>query len=239
MPEESTYTVSIRVLLADDHDILRQGLKMLLSMHQEMQVVGEARTGREAVVMAQELLPDVVVMDITMPDMDGLKACQLIRNQQPAPQVLMLTMHESEEYFLHALRMGAAGYLVKKAAPSDLQMAINSIAQGGAFLYPGLAKALIRSYVASPASASPASNDHERMNASSLAQALRVLTPREVEVLRLVAEGRTNQEIADQLTLSIKTVQTHRANVMEKLDLRDITHLVRFAIRHGLITPEP
>ncbi len=239
MPDESASSNTIRVLLADDHDILRQGLKMLLSMQQEMQVVGEVRTGWEAVVMAQELLPDVVVMDITMPDMDGLEACQLIRSQQPATQVLMLTMHESEEYFLQSLRMGAAGYLVKKAAPSDLRMAINAIAQGGAFLYPGLAKALIRSYVASPASASPASNDHERMNASSLAQALRVLTPREVEVLRLVAEGRTNQEIADQLTLSIKTVQTHRANVMEKLDLRDITHLVRFAIRHGLITPEP
>jgi DNA-binding NarL/FixJ family response regulator len=239
MPDDSASSTTIRVLLADDHDILRQGLKMLLSMQQEMQVVGEARTGREAVVMAQELMPDVVVMDITMPDMDGLEACQLIRSQRPATQVLMLTMHESEEYFLQSLRMGAAGYLVKKAAPSDLRMAINSIAQGGAFLYPGLAKALIRSYVASPASASPASNDHEGMNASSLAQALRVLTPREVEVLRSVAEGRTNQEIADQLTLSIKTVQTHRANVMEKLDLRDITHLVRFAVHHGLIAPEP
>jgi DNA-binding NarL/FixJ family response regulator len=239
MPDDSASSTTIRVLLADDHDILRQGLRMLLSMQQEMQVVGEACTGREAVVMARELMPDVVVMDITMPDMDGLEACQLIRSQRPATQVLMLTMHESEEYFLQSLRMGAAGYLVKKAAPSDLRMAINSIAQGGAFLYPGLAKALIRSYVASPASASPASNDHERMNASSLAQALRVLTPREVEVLRLVAEGRTNQEIADQLTLSIKTVQTHRANVMEKLDLRDITHLVRFAVHHGLIAPEP
>jgi len=239
MPDDSASSTTIRVLLADDHDILRQGLRMLLSMQQEMQVVGEACTGREAVVMARELMPDVVVMDITMPDMDGLEACQLIRSQRPATQVLMLTMHESEEYFLQSLRMGAAGYLVKKAAPSDLRMAINSIAQGGAFLYPGLAKALIRSYVASPASASPASNDHEGMNASSLAQALRVLTPREVEVLRLVAEGRTNQEIADQLTLSIKTVQTHRANVMEKLDLRDITHLVRFAVHHGLIAPEP
>jgi RNA polymerase sigma factor (sigma-70 family) len=239
MPDESTPTASIRVLLADDHDILRQGLKMLLSMQQEMQVVGEARTGREVVVMTQELKPDVVVMDISMPGMDGLEACQLIRSQQPSTQVLMLTMHESEEYFLQALRMGAAGYLVKKAAPSDLSMAINSIAQGGAFLYPGLAKALIRSYVTSPSSATPASHDHETMNTASLAQALRVLTPREVEVLRLVAEGRTNQEIADQLTLSIKTVQTHRANVMEKLDLRDITHLVRFAVRHGLIAPEP
>jgi DNA-binding NarL/FixJ family response regulator len=239
MPDDSTTTASIRVLLADDHDILRQGLKMLLSMQQEMQVVGEARTGREAVTMALNLNPDVVVMDISMPDMDGLEACQLIRNQQPATQVLILTMHESEEYFLQSLHMGAAGYLVKKAAPSDLRLAINAIAQGGAFLYPGLAKALIRSYVTSSASVTPASHDHETMNTSSLAQALRVLTPRELEVLRLVAEGRTNQEIADQLTLSIKTVQTHRANVMEKLDLRDITHLVRFAVRHGLIAPEP
>jgi RNA polymerase sigma factor (sigma-70 family) len=239
MPDETTSTASIRVLLADDHDILRQGLKMLLSMQQEMQVVGEARTGGEAVTMTLDLSPDVVVMDISMPDMDGLEACHLIRSQQSATQVLMLTMHESEEYFLHSLRMGAAGYLVKKAAPSDLRMAINAIAQGGAFLYPGLAKALIRSYVASPASATPASNVHETVNTSSLAQALRVLTPREVEVLRLVAEGRTNQEIADQLTLSIKTVQTHRANVMEKLDLRDITHLVRFAVYHRLIAPDP
>ena len=239
MPDDSPTTASIRVLLADDHDILRQGLKMLLSMQQEMQVVGEARTGREAVAWTQELKPDVVVMDISMPDMDGLEACQLIRSQQPSTQVMMLTMHESEEYFLQSLRMGAAGYLVKKAAPSDLSMAINAIAQGGAFLYPGLAKALIRSYMTSSASATPAQYDHEMVNTSSLAQALRILTPREEVVLRLVAEGRTNQEIADQLTLSIKTVQTHRANVMEKLGLRDISHLVRFAVRHGLIAPEP
>jgi DNA-binding NarL/FixJ family response regulator len=234
MPDDTPTTALIRVLLADDHDILRHGLKLLLSMQHEMHVVGEARTGREAVALTLEMKPDVVVMDISMPDMDGFVSCQLIRSQQRTAQVLMLTMHESEEYFLQALRMGAAGYLVKKAAPSDLRMAINAIAQGGAFLYPGLAKALIRSYVASPETANPASIDHPVT--SSLAQTLRVLTPREVEVLRLVAEGRTNQEIADQLTLSIKTVQTHRANVMEKLDLRDITHLVRFAVRHGLIS---
>ena len=233
MPDDSPTTALIRVLLADDHDILRQGLKLLLGMQPEMHVVGEARTGREAVTLALETKPDVVVMDISMPDMDGLVACQLIRSQQRTAQVLMLTMHESEEYFLQALRMGSAGYLVKKAAPSDLRMAINAIAQGGAFLYPGLAKALIRTYVASPETANPSVRDQPFT--ASLAQSLRVLTPREVEVLRLVAEGRTNQDIADQLMLSIKTVQTHRANVMEKLGLRDITHLVRFAIRHGLI----
>jgi RNA polymerase sigma factor (sigma-70 family) len=238
MPDKSASSTIIHVLLADDHDILRQGLKMLLSMQPEMQVVGEARTGREAVAMALEFMPDVVVMDITMPDMDGLEACKLIRSRQPTTQVLMLTMHESEEYFLQALRMGAAGYLVKKAAPSDLQMAINSIAQGGAFLYPGLAKALIRSYVDPPTFKTPTSHVHETVNTSSLARVLQLLTPREIEILRLVAEGRTNQEIADQLTLSIKTVQTHRANVMEKLELRDITHLVRFAVLHGLIPAE-
>src|SRR5437667_12399941 len=145
MLDPSPSTSSIRVVLVDDHDILRQGLKLLLGLQPEIQIVGEARTGLEAVELARRLQPDVVVMDISMADMDGLEACQHIRSQQPATQVLMLTMHESEEYFLQALRMGAAGYLVKKAAPSDLQMAINAIAQGGAFLYPGLAKALIRS----------------------------------------------------------------------------------------------
>jgi DNA-binding NarL/FixJ family response regulator len=235
MSVEVGATTPIRVLLADDHDILRQGLKMLLSLQQNIQVVGEARTGRQAVAMVQELQPDVVVLDISMPDMDGLEACQQIRGQQSATQVLMLTMHDSEEYFLQALRMGAAGYLVKKAAPTDLHMAIHAVAHGGAFLYPGLAKALIRAYV-SPSSVTFGSQD--TASASGLAEELRSLTPREVEVLKLVAEGHTNQEIADQLVLSIKTVQAHRANVMEKLGLHDITQLVRFAIRHKLIPAE-
>lgn len=241
MTDEADSISPIRVLLADDHDILRQGLKLLLNSQQDIQVVGEARTGREAIEMAQHLEPNVVVMDISMADMDGLEACHRIRIEQSATQVLMLTMHESEEYFLQALRMGAAGYLVKKVAPTELSMAIRAIAHGGAFLYPGLAKALIRAYVAYPLSASEAasSEQHETSKGSGLAQELRALTSRELEVLRLVAEGRTNQEIADQLVLSIKTVQAHRANLMEKLGLSDITHLVRFAIRHGLIAPEP
>jgi len=241
MDNESSTTSPIRVMLADDHDILRQGLKLLLSLQQDMQVVGEAQTGREAIEMVRQLEPDVVVMDISMADMDGLEACHAIRTRQPAVQVLMLTMHESEEYFLQALRMGAAGYLVKKVAPTELSMAIHAIAHGGAFLYPGLAKALIRAYIAHPSSATEAASTHlrETTKGLELAEELRVLTPREVEILTLVAEGRTNQEIADQLMLSIKTVQAHRANVMEKLGLSDITHLVRFAVRHGLIAPEP
>lgn len=236
MPHDAN-TTPIRVLLADDHDILRHGLKMLLALQEDIAVVGEARTGREAVALAHDLHPDVVVMDITMPDMDGLEACRHIRQEQPATQVLMLTMHESEEYFLQALRLGAAGYLVKRAAPTELHMAIRAVAHGGAFLYPGLAKALIRIFVAQSSDMAPAGRQ-ESSRDTHLAQELRMLTPREMEVLKLVAEGCTNQQIADQLVVSVKTVQAHRANVMEKLGLHDITHLVRFAIRAGLLPPE-
>ena len=226
----SAASLPVRVMLADDHDILRQGLKMLLGLQPEIAVVGEARTGKEAVEQALELHPQVIVLDISMPDMDGLEACAHIREQLPETNVLILTMHESEEYFFQALRAGAAGYLVKKAAPPDLHMAILAVARGGAFLYPGLAKALIRVYTGASATGSSHAGDHEQV-----AEALRVLSPRELEILKLVAEGYTNQEIADRLVLSIKTVQAHRANVMEKLGLENITQLVRFAIRYGLL----
>ncbi len=233
--------VTIRVLLADDHDILRQGLKLLLETQQDIKVVGEARTGREAVELASYLTPDVAITDISMAEMDGFEACQSIRREQPATQILILTMHESEEYFLQALRMGAAGYLVKKAAPTDLIVAVRTVAHGGAYLYPGLAKALVRAYLTPIEQPDPSvvrQTPQRTTKSTGLAQTLRVLTPREMEVLKLVAEGYTNQGIADQLVLSIKTVQAHRANVMEKLELHDVTHLVRFAIRHGLISSE-
>lgn len=231
----------IRILLADDHDILRQGLKLLFRAQQDIVIVGEARTGQEAVALAKSTQPDVVVMDISMAEMDGLEACQQIRTTQSAVQVLILTMHESEEYFLQALRVGAAGYLVKKAAPADLSNAVRTIAQGGVYLYPGLARALVRAYVASPSPLAqpPQASKRGEARKEKRESPLDVLTPRELEVLTLVAEGRTNQEIADQLVLSIKTVQAHRANVMEKLGLHNITHLVRFAIHYGLIRPEP
>lgn len=220
----------IRIVLADDHDILRQGLALLLGIQNDMQIIGEARTGPEAIAVTEALLPDVVVMDITMPEMDGLEACSHIRKKLPGVQVLMLTMHESEEYFLKALRMGAAGYIVKKAAPHELQAAVRIVAQGGVFLYPGLAKALVRAYIAQPANAI-----FDTQQENSIAQELRTLTSREMEVLTLVAEGWTNQDIADHLGISIKTVQAHRANVMDKLGLHNVTQLVRFALRHGLI----
>jgi len=236
MPTESSTPTTIHILLADDHDILRQGLKLLLETQQDIKIVGEARNGRDAITQARELKPHIVVMDISMAGMDGLAACQQIRQQLPDTQVLILTMHESEEYFLQSLRMGAAGYLVKKVAPADLCTAVRTIAQGGAFLYPGLAKALIRAYIAP----STAIRDKPTINAvaSRLSYALDSLTGREMEVLKLVANGHTNQEIADRLVISIKTVQAHRANMMEKLGLQDITQLVRFAIYHGLIPSE-
>ncbi len=234
--ETSSSLHPIRVLLADDHDLLRQGLRLLLGLQPEIRVIGEARTGQEAVAQAECLAPDVVVMDISMPDMDGLEACRTIRAQHPTTHVLILTMHESEGYFLQALRVGAAGYLVKKTAPTELQAALSAVAQGGVFLYPGLAKALVHAYLTQLSPSPLRSRAEEEAN---LAQELKVLTPRELEVVTLVAEGYTNQAIADRLTLSIKTVQSHRAHVMEKLGLRDITHLVRFALRHGLIGAEP
>lgn len=227
----------IRVVLVDDHDILRQGLKLLLEGQPDIEVVGEARTGTEAIALTQQLIPDVVVLDISMPDTDGLQTCRQLRASQTAMQVLMLTMHESEEYFLQALRVGAAGYLVKKAAPADLSAAVRAVAHGGAFLYPGLAKALIRAYLA-PSVTATTDVAAEIDQVETLSEALHVLTPREIEVLKLVAEGHTNQEIADRLVISIKTVQAHRANMMEKLGLHDVAHLVRFAIRHKLLTPE-
>jgi DNA-binding NarL/FixJ family response regulator len=227
MFETSSTTSTIRVLLADDHDILRQGLRMLLGMQPGIEVVGEARTGREALAQVLALQPHVVVLDISMPELDGLEVCREIRAHASQTNVLILTMHESEEYFFQALRAGAAGYLVKKAAPTDLHMAICAVAQGGAFLYPGLAKALIRAYTSTSPVPSDASGQPR--------EELRALSPRELEVLKLVAEGHTNQEIADQLVLSIKTVQAHRANVMEKLGLDNLAQLVRFAIRYGLL----
>ncbi len=232
----------IRVLLADDHNILRHGLKLLFEAQPDMQVIGEAHTGREAIHQASERMPDVIIMDISMAEMDGLEACQRIRKLYPTIQVLILTMHESEEYFLQALRIGAAGYLVKKAAPAELITAVRTLAHGGAYLYPGLAKALIRAYIATQKEDENTTSQNQKTQSaadnSSLAQVLNILTRREVEVLTLVAEGNTNQEIADRLVLSIKTIQAHRANMMEKLGLHDITHLVRFAIHHGLIAAD-
>jgi two-component system response regulator NreC len=226
----------IRVLLADDHDIMRDGLRALLELAGDIQVVGDARTGREAVEEAERLLPDVVLMDITMPELDGVEACRRIRQRTPEVRVLFLTMHEADEYLFRALRAGAAGYVIKRTATADLLAAVRAVARGESFLSPSVARTLVSEF---------AGSDHRQVGASaddgdelSRRDAYDTLSGREREVLQLVAEGSTNPEIAEQLHLSVKTVQSHRAAVMEKLELHDVTHLVRYAVRKGLVDPE-
>jgi DNA-binding NarL/FixJ family response regulator len=222
----------VRVLLADDHDILRDGLRALLNMASDVVVAGEARSGGEAVTEAVRLRPQVVLMDISMPELDGVEACRRLRQQVPEARVLFLTMHESEEYFFRALHAGAAGYIVKRTAAADLLAAVRAVARGESFLSPSVAHALVSEYAERGARPSATgAHDPTRDSYDSL-------TGREREVLQLVGEGNTNQEIADRLGISIKTVQTHRAAVMEKLGLRDVTHLVRYAVRRGLVDPE-
>jgi two-component system response regulator NreC len=213
----------IRILIADDHSIVREGVRMILDGQEDFEVVGEASTGRQALEEARRLRPDVVVMDISMPDMTGIEATRKIRNELSQTQVMGLTMHEDESYVFALLKAGAAGYVLKRAAAEDLVAAVRAAHQGEAFLYPTVAKLVVQDFL-------------QRATAQDRAT-LDGLTEREREVLTLIAEGLTNQEIAGRLYISIKTVQTHRAHIMEKLNLHDRTELVRYAIRKGLIEP--
>jgi two-component system response regulator NreC len=215
----------IRILLVDDHEIVRAGLRMLLQAEEDMEIVGEAAGGRDAIRLAQQLHPDVVIMDITMPDLDGVEATRLIRQLQPPPAVLALTIHESEAYFFEMLRAGASGYVPKRAAPTDLIQAIRIVHQGDIFLYPSVAAALVADFLA-------------RTEGDGKRKRLDELTPREREVLQLIAEGLSNQEIAERLVISPKTVQRHRENIMAKLNLHNRIELVKYAIRKGLIDLE-
>jgi DNA-binding NarL/FixJ family response regulator len=232
--ERSTADQPITVLLADDHDILRDGLKAVLALAADVAVVGEARTGQEAVEETRRLRPDVVLMDISMPDLDGVEASRRIRQQTPDTRVLFLTMHEAEEYFFRALQAGAAGYVIKRTAAADLLAAVRAVARGESFLSPSMARALVNDYAERGMRMSRGAPPDELSTSDSYT----TLTSREREILQLVGEGNTNQEIAARLHLSIKTVQSHRASVMTKLGLRDVTHLVRYAVRRGIVDPE-
>ncbi len=212
----------IRVLLADDHGIFRAGVRLLLHSQPDVEVVGEAADGREAVKLTRELTPDVVLMDISMPGTDGFEATREIKRLGERIAVLALTMYESEEQLFRIIEAGANGYVPKKAVPTDLLAAIRAVHREGAFLHPAAARALLRDF----ASRSNQTREREGRNG---------LTDREVEVLKLLAAGHHNRNIGDILGIAAGTVERHRANIMEKLDLHSRTDLIKYAIRHKLI----
>ncbi len=213
----------IHILIAEDHRIVRDGLRMLLQSEPDFVVVAEAETGREAVARAKESRPDLAILDISMPDLSGLEATRLIKTESPQTQVLILTMHESDEYFFRALQAGASGYVLKKAATQDLIAAARAVARGEAFLYPSVAKKLIGDYV-------------HRYEAGGEEGGYSSLSERERGVLLLLAEGLSNQEIADRLAITQSTLQTHRAHILDKLGLRTTADLIKYAVQHGLVT---
>jgi two-component system response regulator NreC len=212
----------IRLLLVDDHEVVRTGLRMLLEHQPDMEIVGEASTGAKALAMAAQQHPDVIVMDITLPDITGIEATRLIKQSQPGSAIVALTIHEDEQYFFEMLQAGASGYVPKRAAPEDLITAIRTANNGEIFLYPSLAKALVSDFI---------SRSHTEPEDTTLDE----LTPREAEVLELLAGGLTNDEIADQLVISPHTVARHRENLMRKLGLHSKSELVKYAIRKGII----
>ncbi len=208
----------IKILVVDDHALMRDGIKAMLSLHDNIEIVGEASEGKEAIEQAQELNPDVVIMDIGMPFMDGLEATRRITKKNEKTKVLVLTQHNNREYILSAIKAGAAGYVPKRALGTELVSAIHAVHRGESFLYPTAAAILIDDY-RSKAEIEPYDS----------------LTAREREVLKLIAEGYTSKEIANLLIISLKTVMGHRSKIMEKLDLHNRTELIKYALRKGLV----
>lgn len=216
----------IKILIAENHTLVREGLRALLQGQGDFEVVGEASTGREAVAGALRERPDVVLMDIGMPELDGLEATRRITRVNPSIRVLILTVHDSVDYFYRALETGARGFLVKDTASAALAMAIRAVYEGGVFLYPPLAKRLVEDYLQLVGSG------EERSTYSKL-------THREREILAMIGMGHTNQEIAQRLSVSINTVQTHRSHIIDKVDLHSHAELVRYALRVGISNGAP
>jgi two-component system, NarL family, response regulator NreC len=215
----------IRVLLADDHTLFREGVRALLSSEKDFEIVGEAADGEEAVRKTEELRPDLVVMDILMPGMNGIEATQRIRQSCPGTKVLALSMYDDEEHVQRLLTAGASGFMLKRATHDELVRAVREAMAGGMPLDPGVAAKLVKDYV-------------RRVQGPTESAASGDLTQRELEVLRLVAEGHSNPVIAEHLGLSRKTVDVHRTNLMRKLDLHDVTEVVKYALRRGIIKLE-
>jgi DNA-binding NarL/FixJ family response regulator len=213
----------IRVLLADDHALVRAGFRALLQSLPDMEVVAEAGDGREALRLIDLHQPDVVLMDIGMPGLNGLEAAARIVEESPHIRVIILSMHATEEYVLRALRAGAVGYLLKDAGTAELELAVRAVVRGEMYLSPAVSKHVIAEYV---------------QRVSSEPNSFEQLSPRHREILQLIAEGQTTKEIAQTLGLSVKTIETYRTQLMERLDIHDIAGLVRYAIRMGLITSD-
>jgi RNA polymerase sigma factor (sigma-70 family) len=214
---------SIRVLLADDHKLMRAGLRLVIDQQGDLTVVGEADDGRQALELAKSLKPDVVVMDIGMPNLNGIEAARQITEIRPEASVVMLSMHSDEGYVLRALRAGARGYLLKDSATTDLVQAIRAVAEGKSFFSPAVSKVLLQDYM-------------RKLRRTGAEDSYDLLSPREREVLQLVAEGKSNKEVANLLNLSVYTVETHRAKIMQKLNLKGVPELILYAVRKGLIS---
>lgn len=213
----------IKLLIADDHKLLRQGVITLLNSNPDLEVVGEARDGKETVEKARELKPDVVLMDIGMANLNGLEATRQIKKHNPSIKVLILTIHRNEEYIFQSLQAGASGYLLKDTAVEDLISAIQSVYKDDSFLSPGISRTVIDAFL-------------RKSTSDRVPTAFDTLTPREREILQLIAEGHSNPEIAKKLYISKKTVEAHRSHIMEKLDIHDVVDLVKYAIRKGIVT---
>ena len=224
---------TIRLMLVDDHEIVRTGLRTFLQSQEGLKVVAEAGSGEEALERAQESQPDVVIMDITMPEMDGLEATRRLKNSLPACHVLALTVHEDKQYLFEMLAAGASGYITKQSAAEDLVAAIHAVASGNVYLQPALARWLLEDYRRllshAPHAVSPTLDER------NVGKGLEILSERELQVLELLSQGLTNPQIGARLGISPKTVARHRERIMNKLDLHSSTELVKFAIRTGLI----
>jgi DNA-binding NarL/FixJ family response regulator len=213
----------IRVVLADDHNLVRAGIRVLLERIPEVQVVGEASDGREALALIVREKPDLALLDIGMPELNGLEAAARIAREAPRTRLVMLSMHASEGYVAQALKLGVAGYVLKEACVEELPLLLRAIVRGETYLSPGISKQLVETL---------------RAHLQDGREPADPLSPRQREILQLIAEGKSTKEIAHSLGLSVKTVETHRMQIMDRLDIHDVPGLVRYAIRAGLISPE-
>lgn len=212
----------IRILIVDDHAVVRIGIRLLLNTQDDMEVVGEAESGQESLLRIKELHPDVVLMDISMPEMSGIDATHAIKKTFPETRILALTMHDDSRYFFQMLKAGALGYVVKGADPHQLLDAIRAVCEGKTYIVPDLARLLLDDYL-------------ERLNVGEELDSYSRLTTREREVLKLIGEGNTGREIGEKLFISINTVDRHRSNIMDKLEMHNKSQLIRFAMRKGLV----